>query len=63
MLYFWDIIYNPEIVIPGTFISKLQIAPLDMFTRYFYEKRQEPIHRRLMELGITVTNKITKTSN
>lgn len=51
MLFFWDIIYNPIKPIPGTFISKLQVAPLDMFTSYFYSNRKEAFDKRLEEIG------------
>ncbi|KAH1024948.1 fanconi-associated nuclease 1 isoform X3 [Dendroctonus ponderosae] len=50
ILYFWDIIYNPEIVVRGSFISKWQSAPLDFFTRYFYENRKGAIDMRLMQI-------------
>ncbi|ERL88395.1 hypothetical protein D910_05781 [Dendroctonus ponderosae] len=52
ILYFWDIIYNPEIVVRGSFISKWQSAPLDFFTRYFYENRKGAIDMRLMQIAL-----------
>lgn len=51
ILYFWDIIYNPEIVVRGSFVSKWQSAPLDFFTRYFYENRKDAIDARLLQIG------------
>lgn len=48
MLYFWDIIYNPNV--PGTFISTLQVAPLDFCTPYFYENRKKEIEARLEQI-------------
>ncbi|XP_066151797.1 fanconi-associated nuclease 1-like [Euwallacea fornicatus] len=53
ILYFWDIIYNPTKHIPGTFISKLQSAPLDMFSSYFYQNRKDCIDERLKEIEST----------
>ncbi|KAL1489152.1 hypothetical protein ABEB36_014093 [Hypothenemus hampei] len=49
MLYFWDIIYE-ENCVPGIFISPLQRAPLDMFTKYFYENRKKAIDERLTDI-------------
>ncbi|XP_066246230.1 fanconi-associated nuclease 1-like isoform X2 [Euwallacea similis] len=57
VIYFWDIIYNPETVIPYTFISKLQFAPLDMYTfdgikkcSRFYGERKKFIDQRIREI-------------
>nr|XP_023018348.1 fanconi-associated nuclease 1-like [Leptinotarsa decemlineata] len=50
-LFFWDLIYNPEILVPGTFISKYQQVPLDMTTPYFYTNRKEVIDKRLRDIG------------
>ncbi|CAH1118974.1 unnamed protein product [Phaedon cochleariae] len=49
-LFFWDIIYNPEKVVPGTFLSKIQYVPLDMYTTYFYQNRKHAIDKRLKEI-------------
>lgn len=49
-LFFFDIIYKPRDVIPGTFVSKVQSEPLDMNSRYFYSNRREQIDRRLREI-------------
>ncbi|XP_066246295.1 fanconi-associated nuclease 1-like [Euwallacea similis] len=53
ILYFWDITYNPTKHIPGTFISKLQSAPLDMFSSYFYQNRKDCINERLRQIEST----------
>lgn len=50
-LFFWDIIYNPDIVVPGTFLSRYQECPLDMYTTYFYVNRKELIDKRLSDLA------------
>ncbi|CAG9767095.1 unnamed protein product [Ceutorhynchus assimilis] len=50
MLYFWDIFYNVEELVECVFISKLQNAPLDIFSEYFYDNRKESIDKRLKEI-------------
>ncbi|XP_050295529.1 fanconi-associated nuclease 1-like [Anthonomus grandis grandis] len=50
ILVFWDIIYEPQIAIPGSFVSKFQKAPLDFMTPYFFENRKEAINVRLKEI-------------
>ncbi|XP_056636829.1 fanconi-associated nuclease 1-like isoform X1 [Diorhabda sublineata] len=50
-LFFWDIIYNPDIVVPGTFLSRYQQFPLDMYSTYFYVHRKELIDKRLRDLA------------
>nr|CAI5855479.1 unnamed protein product [Callosobruchus analis] len=49
-LLFWDIIYNPKRPVPATFISKLQDVPLDFYTTYFYQNRQEEIDKRIEDI-------------
>ncbi|CAG9815462.1 unnamed protein product [Phaedon cochleariae] len=49
-LFFWDIIYNPDKVVPGTFLSKIQNVPLDMYSTHFYGNRKHAIDRRLKEI-------------
>ncbi|XP_060521999.1 fanconi-associated nuclease 1-like isoform X2 [Cylas formicarius] len=50
VLFFWDIIYKPKNHIPGVFITKIQTAPLDMFTKYFLKNRMAAIKKRLHEI-------------
>lgn len=50
-LFFWDIIYNPDPPVPGTFLSKIQQVPLDMKTSYFYLNRKCLIDKRLEQIS------------
>ncbi|KAG5890543.1 hypothetical protein JTB14_028294 [Gonioctena quinquepunctata] len=50
-LFFWDLIYNPETTVPGTFLSKRQHIPLDMMTKYFYTNRKNAIDERLRNIA------------
>lgn len=50
-LFFWDIIYDPDPSVPGTFLSKVQQVPLDMETQYFYLNRKVLIDQRLKEIA------------
>ncbi|KAG5890542.1 hypothetical protein JTB14_028293 [Gonioctena quinquepunctata] len=50
-LFFWDLIYNPETIVPGTFLSKRQSIPLDMMTTYFYTNRKNAIDQRLHDIA------------
>lgn len=47
-LYFWDIIYDSYV--KGTFVSSMQVAPLDINTTYFYLNRQTAIDKRLKQI-------------
>jgi hypothetical protein len=46
-LAFWEQIFEP---VPGAFVNPFQAAPLDMYTREFYEKRRGAIDTRLAAL-------------
>jgi Fanconi-associated nuclease 1 len=48
-LLFWDIIY--EEYVKGTFVSKVQDAPLDMYTPLFYTNREHLIKKRLKDIA------------
>lgn len=50
-LFFWDIIYNPDPPVPGSFISEIQQVPLDMKTPYFYTNRKFLIDKRLEDIS------------
>ncbi|XP_050511943.1 uncharacterized protein LOC126887999 [Diabrotica virgifera virgifera] len=50
-LFFWDIIYSQNPIIPGTFLSKYQEVPLDMYTTDFYKNRKELIDKRLKDIA------------
>ncbi|XP_066151796.1 fanconi-associated nuclease 1-like [Euwallacea fornicatus] len=59
VLYFWDIIYYPKVVVPATFISQLQFAPIDMYIfdslnccSRFYGERKKFIDQRIEEIKI-----------
>lgn len=51
VLFFWDIIYYPDPPVTGTFLSKIQQAPLDMKTQYFYTNRKHLIDTRLEQIA------------
>ncbi|MGR5061457.1 VRR-NUC domain-containing protein [Photobacterium sp. DNB22_13_2] len=46
-LALWDIIFSAQ---QGAFLNPFQRSPKDMFSRSFYQKRQQQIERRLAEL-------------
>ncbi|XP_072394150.1 fanconi-associated nuclease 1 homolog isoform X2 [Diabrotica undecimpunctata] len=50
-LFFWEIIYSQNPIIPGTFLSKYQEVPLDMYTTDFYKNRKELIDKRLKDIA------------
>ncbi|CAG9832759.1 unnamed protein product [Diabrotica balteata] len=50
-LFFWEIIYSQNPIIPGTFVSKYQEVPLDMYTTDFYKNRKELIDKRLKDIA------------
>lgn len=52
-LFFWDIIYDPDPPVPGTFLSNIQHMPLDMTTPYFYSNRKDLIDKRLDKISHT----------
>ncbi|XP_018325060.1 fanconi-associated nuclease 1 isoform X1 [Agrilus planipennis] len=47
-LSFWDIIYDNSV--DGVFISKLQMYPLDFYSKQFYENRHIKIDQRLEDI-------------
>ncbi|KAJ3648874.1 hypothetical protein Zmor_020643 [Zophobas morio] len=55
-LLFWDIIY--EDYVKGTFVSKVQSAPLDMYSSHFYKNRERRIKRRLSDIEHKWTEEI-----
>ncbi|KAL3286705.1 hypothetical protein HHI36_001200, partial [Cryptolaemus montrouzieri] len=55
-LFFWDIIYI--YYVPNTFISKLQHAPLDMYSESFYKNRRDVIEERLKDIAGNWTDEI-----
>lgn len=50
-LLFWDIIYDPDPPVPGTFLSDIQQIPLDMKSPYFYTNRKCLIDKRLQDIS------------
>ncbi|CAH1278035.1 unnamed protein product [Diabrotica balteata] len=50
-LFFWEIIYSQTPNIPGTFLSKYQEVPLDMYTTDFYKNRKQLIDKRLKDIA------------
>ncbi|CAH1278041.1 unnamed protein product [Diabrotica balteata] len=50
-LFFWEIIYSQNPIIPGTFLSKYQEVPLDMYSTYFYKNRKQLIDKRLKDIA------------
>lgn len=51
ILFFWDIIYDPDRPVPGTFLSTIQQVPLDMKSVYFYPNRKNLIDKRLDDIA------------
>ncbi|XP_028143919.1 fanconi-associated nuclease 1 homolog isoform X2 [Diabrotica virgifera virgifera] len=58
-LFFWDIIYSQNPNITGTFLSKYQEVPLDMYTTDFYKNRKELIDKRLKNIAEGWTYEVT----
>lgn len=55
-LFFWDIIYDPDPPVPGTFLSSIQQIPIDMKSIYFYPNRQKIIDKRIDEISSVWTS-------
>ncbi|KAL7295466.1 hypothetical protein TKK_0011118 [Trichogramma kaykai] len=47
-IFFWDELYS--YYVPGTFISDYQSAPLDLFTKEFFQNRKEAIEEKLTSM-------------